>query len=259
MPPIQDYGVRANLKTEALINLLLDASRSAEMSLQRPIRPLIQTRPQPPRPDTVQLPVRSTSRISSRSTVRRGSVIIHDINDRNGQQSTSRSSQERNAKPIRLPSSQLPRRKARETQYRLGVGRPIVAGGKGARAVTKSVNVSQRSRRLKNSTTLQPSEATIVEGMKAEFVVSYTFDFLTLWQNPSQKSGSQIHTVSQLSCSPARSEYVDEIAEKHSTGNSPPTDEPCQQTQPPLGTHMSGELVESAVSEAVSTCAIVQF
>lgn len=27
MPPLQDYGVKANLKTEALIDLLLDASR----------------------------------------------------------------------------------------------------------------------------------------------------------------------------------------------------------------------------------------
>ncbi|KAG1716547.1 hypothetical protein ID866_599 [Astraeus odoratus] len=147
----KDYGVKANLKTEALIDLLLDASR-----------------PQPPRTNPVQPPERPTSRTSSHSGVRRGSVIIHGVVDDPIEKDTSSRPPERvNLIP---PSPQQPPRprKAKETQYRLGVGRPVLAGGSGARAVTKSVSISRRIRKAKNSTTIQPSEATITEEPEPE-------------------------------------------------------------------------------------------
>ena len=67
--------------------------------------------------------------------------------------------------PQREPSVQLalPRtRKAKETQFRLGVGRPAVAGGSGARAVTKSQSVS-RGTGGKVSRSIKPKEEAIQE------------------------------------------------------------------------------------------------
>ena len=51
-------------------------------------------------------------------------------------------------------------RKAKETQLRLGVGRPKVAGGVGARAVTKSLSVPKNKRVSKN---IKIPETTIPE------------------------------------------------------------------------------------------------
>ncbi|KAI6044954.1 hypothetical protein EDC04DRAFT_179654 [Pisolithus marmoratus] len=146
----KDYGVKANLKTEALIDLLLDASR-----------------PQPSRSNLAQPPDRSTSRIPSHSGIRRGSVIIHGTGNDIAEQGTPRPLEE--LKPT-LPSPRQPprTRKAKETQYRLGVGRPAVAGGSGARAITKSVSVSRKSRRGKSSASVKPSEATITEEPELE-------------------------------------------------------------------------------------------
>jgi hypothetical protein len=55
-------------------------------------------------------------------------------------------------------------RKAKDTQFRLGVGRPSAAGGSGARAVTTKVVSVARSKRGKPSRSGRPGEATIVEG-----------------------------------------------------------------------------------------------
>lgn len=146
----KDCGVKANLKTEALIDLLLDASR-----------------PQPSRSNPAQPPERSTSRIPSHSGIRRGSVIIHSARDDIAEEGISRPVEE---VKLTLPSPRQPprTRKAKDTQYRLGVGRPAVAGGSGARAVTKSVSVSRKFRRGKSSTSVKPSEATITEEPELE-------------------------------------------------------------------------------------------
>ena len=53
-------------------------------------------------------------------------------------------------------------RKAKESQTRLGVGRPVVAGGSGARAITKPPSVSKQKRGKSKGT--KPTEATIPEG-----------------------------------------------------------------------------------------------
>ena len=60
-------------------------------------------------------------------------------------------------------------RKAKNTQLRLGVGRPAVAGGAGARAVTKSDSQS-RVKRGKPSRTGRPTEDPIAEGTMRESV-----------------------------------------------------------------------------------------
>ncbi|KAI6132715.1 hypothetical protein EV401DRAFT_2065158 [Pisolithus croceorrhizus] len=146
----KDCGVKANLKTEALIDLLLDASR-----------------PLPSRSNPAQPPERSTPRVPSHPGIRRGSVIIHNARDNIAEEGISRPVEE--VKPT-LPSPRQPprTRKAKDTQYRLGVGRPAVAGGSGARAITKSVSVSRKFRRGKSSTSVKPSEATITEEPELE-------------------------------------------------------------------------------------------
>jgi hypothetical protein len=63
------------------------------------------------------------------------------------------------------PTPPVRPRKAKETQKRLGVGRPIIAGGSGARAVTKSQSVS-RGKRGKSSRRLAPAGEPIQEGMQ---------------------------------------------------------------------------------------------
>lgn len=54
-------------------------------------------------------------------------------------------------------------RKAKDTQLRLGVGRPVIAGGAGARTVTKPVSGSRGSRRGKGSQRVRPREDDIPE------------------------------------------------------------------------------------------------
>ncbi|KIJ68309.1 hypothetical protein HYDPIDRAFT_24602 [Hydnomerulius pinastri MD-312] len=152
----KDYGVKANLKTEALIDLLLDASQ-----------------PQPARPNPTQLPQRpSSTRIPSLAGARprgqsSGSVIIHGSDDEPDEPDLPPEAEEVKPPPPAAPP--LARtRKAKQTQYRLGVGRPMIAGGGGARTVTKSVSVSRTVKRAKSSRTVQPSEATIAEEPEPE-------------------------------------------------------------------------------------------
>lgn len=53
-------------------------------------------------------------------------------------------------------------RKAKDTQSRLGMGRPVLAGGEGARAATKPVSAS-KNKRGKGSRTLKPTGDIIPE------------------------------------------------------------------------------------------------
>ncbi|KAF9229425.1 hypothetical protein BS17DRAFT_771433 [Gyrodon lividus] len=148
----KDYGVKANLKTEALIDLLLDASQP-QPSRPNPTQP-------PQRPPSTRIPSFAGARRRDKST---SSVIIHSSDDEADEPSSQQ------LPPVQSPVPQPPgTRKARQTQYRLGVGRPIIAGGSGARAITKSVSVSRTAKRAKSSRTIQPSEATITEEPELE-------------------------------------------------------------------------------------------
>lgn len=53
-------------------------------------------------------------------------------------------------------------RKAKETQFRLGVGKPKLVGGRGARAVTKAITVPKGKRSVTKF--VKPSEEDIVPG-----------------------------------------------------------------------------------------------
>lgn len=150
--------MKANLKSEALIDLLIETSK--------PLR----------RPPT-SIPKRSSSlRIISKSSAGSrprdrsgGSVIIHDSDVEAG---TSRNTRNTAATVQSVPRARVDptppppvtrnTRKAKETQYRLGVGRPALAGGSGARAVTKSISGS-KAKRARASISAKPSEADIPE------------------------------------------------------------------------------------------------
>ncbi|KAI9572840.1 hypothetical protein HD554DRAFT_2063433 [Boletus coccyginus] len=143
----KEYGVKANLKTEALIDLLLDASQP-----QAPLRNPPQA---PQRPPSTRIPSLAGARLREQSS----SVIVHGSEDESDPTFPQR---HHKAIPHEQPVPQRTR-KAKQTQYRLGVGRPVIAGGSGARAVTKSVNVCHTPKRARSNRLIKPSEATITE------------------------------------------------------------------------------------------------
>lgn len=65
--------------------------------------------------------------------------------------------------PPPTPPPTTRNRKAKDMQTRLGVGRPVIAGGTGARAVTKSISVPKGSKRGNISRSIPPVQETIME------------------------------------------------------------------------------------------------
>ncbi|KAJ7492490.1 hypothetical protein FB451DRAFT_535068 [Mycena latifolia] len=150
----KDYGVKANLKTDALIELLLDTKKANPRTV-----------PAPPTRRSV------STRHASRSAPRISSVIIHDTDDEEDDENEQEIDQEETEnqpepEPEPLPPSTRTR-KAKDTQTRLGVGRPVAAGGNGPRAVTKSVSVA-KGKRGRNSKAVKPAEDTIPEEAEEE-------------------------------------------------------------------------------------------
>ncbi|KAM5538177.1 hypothetical protein V8D89_008064 [Ganoderma adspersum] len=151
----KDYGIKANLKTDALIDLLVDTT-------QGPPRPAL---PPPQRAPSTRVVSRSStaSRLRGASS---SSVIIHDTDEEDNANTdgalTSLStlpSSEPEAASVLPPRT----RRAKNSQYKLGVGRPTAAGGSGARTVTRSTSLSQKGKRAKGSKSIKPMEAVILE------------------------------------------------------------------------------------------------
>jgi hypothetical protein len=99
-------------------------------------------------------------------------MIVHDIDeDENLEEERKNSSTE---EPQQNPSptfSAAPRtRKAKDTQTRLGVGKPLAAGGQGPRAVTRSSGGS-RGKETKSSKSHKPKEPTIQEGESFTIII----------------------------------------------------------------------------------------
>ncbi|KAI1797744.1 hypothetical protein LXA43DRAFT_1088820 [Ganoderma leucocontextum] len=151
----KDYGIKANLKTDALIDLLVDTTQGAP-------------RPTPSAPQRAPS-TRVVSRSSTTSRLRgasSSSVIIHDTDEEdNANPDAARSSlpplpsSEPDVVPVLPPRT----RRAKNSQYKLGVGRPMAAGGSGARTVTRSTSLSQKGKRAKGSKSIKPMEAAILE------------------------------------------------------------------------------------------------
>ncbi|KAF7339356.1 hypothetical protein MSAN_02149500 [Mycena sanguinolenta] len=155
----KDYGVKANLKTDALIELLLDTKKT---NTRAPAAPATR------RSVSTRQPSRSAPRISS--------VIIHDTDDEDEEEENAPEVDEEETEnqpqpqpdpePTSIPSNRT--RKAKDTQTRLGVGRPVAAGGNGARAVTKSVSVAKGKRGRNSKAVKKPVEETIPEDAEEE-------------------------------------------------------------------------------------------
>ncbi|KZT74755.1 hypothetical protein DAEQUDRAFT_748011 [Daedalea quercina L-15889] len=156
----KDHGIKANLKTEALVDLLLD-------SMQPPPRRTQPAQPPPSQPRRASS-LRNTSRSSNGSRLRgtsSSSVIIHDTDEEeetDEPQHGSAPPESHPAPPSSQSSTASHTKKSKQTQYRLGVGRPTLTGGSGPRAVTKSVSLT-KTKKGKGSTSVKPSEDAIQE------------------------------------------------------------------------------------------------
>jgi hypothetical protein len=99
-------------------------------------------------------------------------MIVHDIDEEENLEEERKSSSTEEAQ--QNPSLTFPAaprtRKAKETQTRLGVGKPLAAGGQGPRAVTRSSGGS-RGREIKLSKSHKPKEPTIQEGESFTMII----------------------------------------------------------------------------------------
>ncbi|KZT30527.1 hypothetical protein NEOLEDRAFT_1144156 [Neolentinus lepideus HHB14362 ss-1] len=134
-----DFGLRANLKSEAMIDMILGA-------------------PEPGAPRSRSASVAATRNDATRSRERStGSMIIHDGSEDEALSPT----QDPQSAPDPEPSASRPTRtrKAKDTQFRLGVGRPVVAGGNGARAVTRAKSRRGKARSFQTTEVPIPEES----------------------------------------------------------------------------------------------------
>ncbi|KAK2461812.1 hypothetical protein APHAL10511_006275 [Amanita phalloides] len=165
----KDYGVKANLKSEALIDLLLDTQTTVAPRHQRSTS----------KPPSSRRPV-SARQASRAATNRTTSVVIHDTDDDDGEPDNfirRRTDEPTEYEPghpdlaiTGLSQSQsttatvpsiIRTRKAKELQRRLGVGKPVAAGGPGPRVATRPTT-SSKGKQLKFSRSSK-MEATIPE------------------------------------------------------------------------------------------------
>ncbi|KAI0348669.1 hypothetical protein BDW22DRAFT_116937 [Trametopsis cervina] len=148
----KERGLKANLKTEELIDMLVETNKPAEP-------PRV-----PGRSSSVRI-VSGSSRVASSSTTRSrvGSMIVHDVEEK---EEESAEDTARSSVPPETPQPHTlggpTRKRALQTQSRLGVGRPTAIGGTGARTATSSFG-KPRSRRGKASASVLPSERAIQE------------------------------------------------------------------------------------------------
>lgn len=167
---LKDWGVRANLKSDEMIDLLLEAQYVASGLVARVLSryiihrskmtPPVAAAPLPPVQQRSVSTRHSSRAVPSRTT----SFIIHDIPNATTQQYTNPvNASSTNADIPVVPARPVRTKKAKELQRRLGVGRPVAVGGTGPRAVTRSSTISQE-RRLRSGRSIKQREATIQEG-----------------------------------------------------------------------------------------------
>ena len=98
-------------------------------------------------------------------------MIVHDIDEEenleNERENPSAVETQQDPSPISPMPSRT--RKAKETQTRLGVGKPLAAGGQGPRAVTRSSGSSRGKEKLSKSH--KPNEPTIQEGESFTMII----------------------------------------------------------------------------------------
>ncbi|TRM65725.1 hypothetical protein BD626DRAFT_427282 [Schizophyllum amplum] len=174
----KEHQLRANLSNHDLIAALINLNdRDGAESDAQPPTPY--TAPPTPTPAPLQ-------RTSSRRTVSRALSRSASIVDNGKPQSNVE-----NHQPEPAAVASPARATKAKQQTRLGVGRPVAAGGKGARAVTKSLSMAKRGKAA--SRTVKP-EATIPEEGSVEQspVPQSSFDFRFDMTNGAGPSGTQL-------------------------------------------------------------------
>lgn len=130
----------------------------------------------PPRVAGRSSSMRTVSRAFSSSTARgrSGSVVIHEVaeEEEEGEEEQGPVAGADPPNPPTMTSGQsmIPHavgpatrtRKAKDAQFKLGVGRPSAIGGTGPRTVTKSLSL-HKPKRVKGSASIQPTELAIRE------------------------------------------------------------------------------------------------
>ncbi|KAF7320471.1 hypothetical protein MKEN_00832000 [Mycena kentingensis (nom. inval.)] len=133
----KSHGIRGQGTNQSLVDRLLQAKAKRN-----------------PEPTSVPPPTRRNV------STRQSSMIVHEQPEEEDQVE-----EDTENRPEPEPQTRS-RKKAKDTQSRLGVGRPVAVGGAGPRAVTKSLSVS-RAKRGK-SRTVKPPEDTIPEEAEDE-------------------------------------------------------------------------------------------
>jgi hypothetical protein len=93
-------------------------------------------------------------------------MIVHSDTDEDEMQHTVKPESE--APSTLHPGPVTRTRKALDAQLRLGVGRPTIVGGQGARTVTRSVGIA-KSVRSRSGRGAKPTQEPIVEGSSERF------------------------------------------------------------------------------------------
>lgn len=89
-------------------------------------------------------------------------MIVHETDDEADDSSGAANIAGPSSGLLHQHSRPSTRKKAKETQYKLGVGRPTAIGGTGPRAITTSAE-GPRSKRAKGGPSVQPAEHVIRE------------------------------------------------------------------------------------------------
>ncbi|GJJ14804.1 hypothetical protein Clacol_009072 [Clathrus columnatus] len=150
----KDNNIKANMRTDEMINALCDLMNGKDVP--RPTRSISErTGSQPPnsRVVSVAAPVRSTSSKLD-DTIPTKKVALQPSESNTDVESVV-------STPASLISVPTTRRKAKDIQTRLGKGRPVAAGGSGARKITKAFSRGT-GRKTRTSMVLQapiPEEA----------------------------------------------------------------------------------------------------
>ena len=136
------------MRSAELINLLLDIAQADEVKR--------------PRGRASSMRVVSRARSTSTTRSRAGSLVVHDIDEELAHEGEFQSESSTNSPTQHARAGPSTRRRVKETQSKLGVGRPVAIGGTGARAPSSSTS-KPRSRRGRGTVTVQPSEVAIRE------------------------------------------------------------------------------------------------
>ncbi|KIP12601.1 hypothetical protein PHLGIDRAFT_10039 [Phlebiopsis gigantea 11061_1 CR5-6] len=159
----KERGLKANMKTEAIIDLLIDTDKPQAESSGAAYK----------RSSSMRIVSRPPSSSGSRNRV--GSMIIHDTDNEEELEDGARrglvDNDHSDNNPTTSQPSQIPipamgpatrTRRAGDDQRRLGLGRPKALGGAGLRAPPRAVSSTQ-IRKVKPSKSVRPVEVPIQE------------------------------------------------------------------------------------------------